>query len=237
MTIPTSPDRAASRRLRVVVTGAGGALGRVVVDTFERAGHAVVSIDRRGDGAVEARGQRVAAGDLVDPDQASAAIGAAADLLGGIDALIHLAGAFAWTPVAESSGALWLHLYAANVQTAFNVIHAALPHLAAGSSVLCVGAASAQPAGAGMAPYAAAKSGVARLVEALSVELRPRAVRVNAVLPGIIDTPANRAAMPHADTSEWTAPAAIADTIAFLASDQARAITGALLPVTAPAGE
>lgn len=83
-----------------------------------------------------------------------------------------------------------------------------------------------------MAPYAAAKGGVARLTEALSLELKPRGVRCNAILPSIIDTPANRSAMPNVDPSEWTSPAAIADALLFLAGDGSRAVSGALLPVT-----
>ena len=85
-----------------------------------------------------------------------------------------------------------------------------------------------------MAAYAASKSAVARLVEALASELTPRRIRVNAILPGIIDTPRNRADMPGADPSSWTSPDAIADVVAFLASKAARAINGALVPTTAP---
>src|SRR3546814_19768233 len=103
------------------------------------------------------------------------------------------------------------------------------------SSDVCssdLGAASAEPAAAGMAPYAAAKAGVARLTEALAEELRPRAIRVNAVLPSIIDTPRNRSDMPDADFNNWVGPAAIADVILFLASPASRAVNGARLPLT-----
>jgi NAD(P)-dependent dehydrogenase (short-subunit alcohol dehydrogenase family) len=95
-----------------------------------------------------------------------------------------------------------------------------------------IGAAAAARAGIGMAAYAASKSGVARLTEALATELKPRRIRVNAVLPSIIDTPANRAAMPAADFTSWVTPGELAHVIAFLLSDEASGITGASIPVT-----
>jgi len=220
--------------LRVVITGAAGALGTAVTDAFVRAGHDVIGIDKYEGGNANPHARWLMAEDLGVAEQARASISTSADLLGGIDVVIHLVGAFAWSPIAASTAALWRDLYAANVETAFNVIHAALPHLRDGSSVLCVGAAAAQPAAAGMAPYAAAKSGVARLVEALSAELRSRSIRVNAILPAIIDTPRNRADMPDADPAQWTSPEAIADVLLFLAGRQSRAISGALIPVSNP---
>lgn len=227
----TSSISSASR-LRVVITGAAGALGTAVVDAFAQVGHEVVAIDLQMETSRDARIRWVPAGDLRIADQARAAVGAAAEMLGEIDAVIHLVGAFAWMPVVESTGELWRDLFADNVETALNVVQAALPHLGHGSSILCVGAAAARRADIGMAPYAAAKGGIARLVEALSAELRSRAVRVNAILPAIIDTPRNRADMPEADPAQWTSPAAIADTLLFLAAPQSRAISGALIPVT-----
>lgn len=163
--------------------------------------------------------------------QTSTLIGEAAAHLGGIDALVHLVGAFQWRPVEESTFADWRRLYAANVETGLSTIQAALPHMASGGAIVTVGAASAQPAGAGMTPYAAAKSAVARLSKALAEELRPRGIRVNSVLPAIIDTPRNRADMPEADPAKWTSPAAIADAIYFLASPASRAVNGADLEV------
>jgi NAD(P)-dependent dehydrogenase (short-subunit alcohol dehydrogenase family) len=108
-----------------------------------------------------------------------------------------------------------------------------LPHLPAQQGrIINVGAAATAKAGAGMGAYTASKAGVAKLTEALAEELKDQAVTVNAVLPSIIDTPANRADMPSADFTRWVAPAALADVILFLASDAARAITGALIPVS-----
>jgi NAD(P)-dependent dehydrogenase (short-subunit alcohol dehydrogenase family) len=108
-----------------------------------------------------------------------------------------------------------------------------LPHLVeSGGAIVNVGAAAAANPATGMAPYTASKAGVAALTASLADELRGRSVRVNAVLPTIIDTPANRADMPDADTSAWVKPSSIARVIAFLISPEAGSITGASVPLS-----
>src|SRR5882724_6842090 len=124
-------------------------------------------------------------------------------------------------------------MYRINLRTVVNSCQAALPHLlqASGGRIVNVGAMGAAKASTGMGPYAAAKAGVAKLTEALADELKDRGVTVNALLPSILDTPRNRLDMPAADFSRWVAPAAIGEVIAFLISDSAGAVTGALIPV------
>ena len=124
-------------------------------------------------------------------------------------------------------------MYALNVTTALNASRAAIPHLTSSGAarIINVGAMGALQAGAGMGAYAASKAGVHRLTEALAVELKGK-ITVNAVLPSIIDTAANRASMPKADFSKWVTPQELAEVILFLASDAAGAVTGALLPVS-----
>lgn len=217
--------------MRLIVTGADGALGTAMVRRLVAGGDRCAALCGDGARADPASG-RFHAGDLADEGDAARAIGAAADWLGGVDALIHLAGGFAWQETASSRLADWRAMFDANLATAVASVNAALPRLPDGGAIVLVGAASAQPAGAGFGPYGAAKAGVARLAEALAAELAPRRIRVNAVLPAIIDTPRNRAEMPDADYTRWTSPDAIADAIAFLASPAARAVNGALLPVT-----
>jgi NAD(P)-dependent dehydrogenase (short-subunit alcohol dehydrogenase family) len=134
--------------------------------------------------------------------------------------------------LAEGGLATWDRMYRINLRTALCSCGGALPHFAGRGRIVNIGAGAATKAGAAMGAYAASKSGVARLTESLAEELRDARVTVNAVLPSIIDTPANRAAMPEADFSKWTSPAAIARVIAFLLSDAAAAVTGALIPVT-----
>jgi len=217
--------------MRILLTGADGALGTVVAQAFRAAGDQVAALHgARADDDVAA--SVFAAGDLSDPIVARDVVARAADHLGGLDAVVHLVGGFKWLTVAESSLEDWRGLFSSNLGTAVATLQAALPHITDGGAIVMVGAASAQPASAGFGPYGAAKAGVARLTEALAAELRPRGVRVNAVLPAIIDTPQNRKDMPDADPATWTSPTAIADVLRFLTSTQARAITGALIPVT-----
>lgn len=123
-------------------------------------------------------------------------------------------------------------MHALNVETALNASRAAIPHLlnSRAARIVNIGATGALQAGPGMGPYAASKAGVHKLTESLAAELKGK-ITVNAVLPSIIDTAANRASMPKADSSEWVAPKELADVILFLASDAASAVTGALLPV------
>jgi len=127
---------------------------------------------------------------------------------------------------------LWQTLFRKNLETTLNVVKAALPCFEAGGAIVTIGAAAAEPSGAGMAAYAASKSAVARLTQSLAAELDESRIRINTLLPSIIDTPANRAAMPDADPANWTHPDAIADVASFLVSPAARAIHGALIPVT-----
>lgn len=217
--------------MRILLTGADGALGTVVAQTFRSAGDQVAALHgARSDDDLAAG--VFAAGDLTDPANARDVVARAADHLGGLDAVVHLVGGFKWLTVADSALEDWRGLFSANLESALATLQAALPRIADGGAIVLVGANSAQPAGAGFGPYGAAKAGVARLTEALAAELRPRGVRVNAVLPAIIDTPQNRKDMPDADPAAWTSPAAIADVLRFLTGPQARAITGALIPVT-----
>lgn len=215
--------------MRVMIAGADGALGRAVLDRCRGAGDEVAALSRR---PVEGRAGEamIHGGDPADERQADAAIGRAVRLLGGVDAHVHLVGAFAWERVEDGAVASCRTMFEANVGTAVSCVRTLLHHMRRGAIVV-VGAQAAQRAAAGFGAYAASKSGVARLTEALAEETGA-GIRVNAVLPQVIDTPRNRADMPDADPSGWTSPAAVADTIHFLTTDAARAINGALVPVT-----
>nr|WP_165388387.1 SDR family NAD(P)-dependent oxidoreductase [Sphingomonas populi] len=218
--------------MKVLISGAAGALGEAVRTVFLQQGAKVSCIARSREGVDSAGASWFACENLADEAAARAAANRAIEAIGGIDALVHVAGAFAWKKVEDSLVDDWRALYSANVETTLVLVRACIPAMRSGASIVAVGAASAEPAGAGMAAYAAAKSGVARLIEALAQELAPRGIRANAVLPSIIDAPRNRADMPGVDPAQWTSPAAIADTISFLAQSGSRAISGALIPVT-----
>ncbi|HEY3028920.1 MAG TPA: SDR family oxidoreductase [Bradyrhizobium sp.] len=218
----------------VVVTGASGALGKVVAEAALARGAKVAGVDHAAS-QIPATSNRIELGcvDLSDAAQAKKAIDTAAAHFGKLDALINIAGAFAFEAVAEGDPKTWQRMYAINVLTALNASRSALPHLAASTSarIVNVGAMAALQAGAGMGPYAASKAGVHRLTEALAAEWKGK-ITVNAVLPSIIDTSANRASMPKSDFSKWVTPQELTEVILFLASDAASAVTGALLPVS-----
>jgi NAD(P)-dependent dehydrogenase (short-subunit alcohol dehydrogenase family) len=217
----------------VIVTGAKGALGRVVADVAAARGALVAGIDHA-PSQDPSTASRIEIGgvDLTDATQAKKAIDAVTAQFGRLDALINIAGGFAYETLAEGDPNTWQRMYALNVMTALNAARAAIPHLAASSAgrIVNVGAMGAIQAGAGMGAYAASKAGVHRLTEALAAEWKGK-ITVNAVLPSTIDTTANRASMPNADFAKWVRPQELADVILFLASEAASAVTGALIPV------
>lgn len=218
---------------RVVVTGAFGALGRVVVETLQQTGSRVVGLDHAAAPADRPAVRVLGDLDLADAEVARRAFSEAAEILGGLDALINIAGGFQWETMAEGSLDTWDHLYRVNVRTAVASSQAALPYLLSSSGrIVNIGANAAMKAATGMGAYAASKAGVARLTEALAEEFKDRGITVNALLPSILDTPANRRDMPDADFSRWVTPHQLAGVIRFLLSEPAAAITGALIPVT-----
>lgn len=217
----------------VVVTGAFGVLGVAVTERARALGARPVAVDYASAPANLRTDPMVIGGvDLSKRDAAEDAMRRAAEAAGRIDALLNIAGGFTWSSLQDSDEATWERMQAINVRTAVNASRAALPHLiASNGAIVNVGSASALKAGAGFGPYAAAKTGVHKLTESLAEEMKGR-VRVNAVLPSVLDTPQNRKDMPKADPSKWVQPDDLAKVMLFLASDDARAITGALVPVT-----
>ena len=215
----------------VVITGASGALGRAAVERARADGAKVVSIDYAP--ASDPSDPLVFGGiDLSKYEIAARVIKEASEKAGAIDALLNIAGGFAMGKLADADDTLWDRMNAINLKTTLHACKAALPHLIAShGAIVNVGAFGALKPGAGMGAYAASKEGVHKLTQSLAAELKGK-VRVNAVLPSTIDTPANRKDMPKADFSTWVAPDDLANAMLFLASEKARAITGALLPVT-----
>jgi NAD(P)-dependent dehydrogenase (short-subunit alcohol dehydrogenase family) len=215
----------------ILVTGAFGALGRAVAAGLAGRGARIIAIDIAPDPGGLAADLVIGEVDLNDATALAAAIAQVEERTDGLAGLVNLAGTFAWETIGGGSLDTWDRLYRVNLRSAVAMSMAALPLLKRnGGAIVNVGAAAAAlPAGPGMAAYAASKAGIAKLTESLAEELKDEGVRVNAVLPTIIDTPANRAAMPQADFSRWLAPAALEKVIAFLLSDNSAAITGACL--------
>lgn len=219
----------------VAITGAFGALGAAVVRAALAEGATVAAIDRAAEphdrsalGTAHVHGG-VDLGDAADAQKTIAAI---ATQHGGLDALVNIAGTFRWETIGDGSLDTWDFLYQTNLRTAVAASKAALPALIERHGrIVNIGAAGAARGELGKGAYAASKAGVARLTESLAEELKDRGVNVNAVLPSIIDTPANRADMPKSDFSRWVTPEQLADVIVFLLSEKASAVNGALIPV------
>jgi NAD(P)-dependent dehydrogenase (short-subunit alcohol dehydrogenase family) len=217
----------------IAVTGAFGALGGAVAKVLSGCGAQVAHLDHApapaGSGALSMGGI-----DLADDAAATAAMTKIVQSAGRLDGLVNIAGGFHFEKLDGGVLETWDSMYRMNLRTAVSCSKAALPHLlkAGSARIVNVGAMGAVKAGAGMGAYAASKAGVAKLTEALAEELKDRGVTVNAVLPSVMDTPRNRIDMPTADFSRWVAPSAMGEVIAFLLSDAAGVVTGALIPVS-----
>jgi NAD(P)-dependent dehydrogenase (short-subunit alcohol dehydrogenase family) len=224
----------------IVVTGGLGALGSIVAETAAKRGAAVALLDYASTvpaGVAERLGANtllIGRVDLTSVAAAETAMASVKSKFGRIDGLLNIAGGFQWDMIADGKLDSWDRMYAINLKTALNACKAVLPYLleSGAGRIINVGAQSALHATSGMGPYAASKSAVHRLTESLADELKLKGVTVNAVLPSTIDTAQNRRDMPQADFSRWVAPADLAAVILFLASDEARAVTGALIPVS-----
>jgi len=221
-----------------IVTGGTGGLGVAVVERLLMAG-ATVIIPYVYQDAFQRLAERLPAVigiqlDLTDETATRSAYTTIANAHGGIDILVNAAGGFAGgEPVHQTSWELWQSQIDINLKTAVISCAAAIPHLITrgGGAIVNVSSRTATQSGANLAAYAAAKRAVLQLTEALAVELRPHNITVNTVLPSVIDTPANRAAMPKANYEVWVKPAEIAEVIHFLVSPAARIISGAAIPV------
>jgi len=224
-----------------MMTGAAGNLGRAVGAAFADLGANLALVDQHRERldqvfGTETERQLFLPANLLEQASVDAAVGKAIGRFKRIDVLCNLAGGFRMGgPVHETAEETWNFLLDVNARTVLNTARAVVPRMLAsgGGKIVNVGAYAAQKGAAGMGAYAASKSAVIRLTESMAAELREKNINVNCVLPTIIDTPENRAAMPGADPRRWIAPQDLASIVLFLASDASRAIHGAAIPVTA----
>jgi NAD(P)-dependent dehydrogenase (short-subunit alcohol dehydrogenase family) len=223
----------------VIVTGAAGALGFAVAQRFARGGAKVALLDLAGD-AVAKKAHELGQGhlgvpcNLLDGEAVQLAVNQVRAKFGRIDVLCNIAGGFRMGPAVHETGAdLWQLMLDMNVNSLMRIASQVVPVMQQqkAGKIVNIGALSALSGKPAMGAYTASKAAVIRLTEAMAMELREQGINVNCVLPSIIDTPANRADMPNADFAKWVTPDALADVIAFLASDAARAVHGAALPV------
>src|SRR4051812_24240393 len=230
----------ASGNRTVIVTGAAGNLGKAVADAFEKQGANLVLVDLKRENLEKAFGSEnerraFAAANLLEAAGATSIVQAALARYGRIDVLCNIAGGFRMgETVHETSEENWDFLFDINARTVLHAVRAVVPHMvsAGGGKIVNIGAFAAQKGVAQMGAYIASKSTVIRMTEAMAAELREKNINVNCVLPTIIDTPENRSAMPKADPAKWVAAGDLANVIVFLASDAARAVHGAAVPVT-----
>jgi NAD(P)-dependent dehydrogenase (short-subunit alcohol dehydrogenase family) len=218
----------------VVVTGAAGALGRAVVAEFRAGGAEVVALDLPSDRLDEVgrqAGVHPVAGELSSREQVRAAW-ERIDGIGAPTALVALAGGFRPSSLADLTEEIWEQMISSNVASVLWCCQEAAPRLAAagGGAIVTVGSKTAVGGPAPVA-HATSKAAVVRMTELLAEELRPQRIRVNAVLPSVIDTPANRTWMSADLAARAVAPEAIAKVIAFLAGPDAAPVSGARVPV------
>ena len=212
---------------KIIVTGSNGTLGRATVEAAQGYGGLVTGFDIsyvKNDGYM----RKV---DLLSRQEIKREV----EALDQVDGLINVAGGFAMgNSTFEENSEEWIAMQDMNVNSLRNVLSAVVPRMvkAKRGSIVNIGAQAAMRGAAYMSSYIVAKSAVMRITESLSEEVNDYGINVNAVLPSIIDTPTNRAEMPEADFSTWVTPASIAEVICFLLSDQAKAINGALIPVS-----
>jgi NAD(P)-dependent dehydrogenase (short-subunit alcohol dehydrogenase family) len=217
-----------------VVTGASGGLGGAVCRACLGVGTTVAGIYRSGDAPVDHPRFLSIHADLTVPEEAAAAIERVRSQAGRLDALIHLAGGFAGGhTTSETSDATWKHMLDLNLNSAFFVMRAAVPALMAvgRGRIVAVGSRTAVEPAARLSAYGVSKAALVALVRTLALELKGSGVTANIVLPSVIDTPGNRAAMPSADPSKWVKPESIASLILWLASDEAADVNGAVIPI------
>lgn len=223
----------------VVVTGAAGALGRAVVSHFESRGDRVAVLDYSDEIIITAfprpsPNRLLVACDLTERNACRVAVNKVREAWGNIDVLCNVAGGFIMgEAVHQTSDETWNALFDLNTRSIIHMASEVVPLMQKqdGGKIVNVSAKAALSGLSNMGAYLASKAAVMRLTESMSQELRHSAINVNCILPGIIDTPRNRADMPDADHDKWVPPSDLAEVIGFLASDAAKAVHGASIPV------
>ena len=218
-----------------LVTGANGGLGTSVTGRLLAAGATVVGI-ARSIAAGEAHDSRFypVSADLTDPEEVRKLITRLAAQFQKIDILVHVMGGFAGgASVAQTDDASWRKMMDLNVNAAFYMFRSVVPVMrdAGCGRIIAIGSRQAVQPAAGVGAYSASKAALVSLVQTVAIENKDKNIRANVILPGTMDTPANRAAMPKANFEKWVRPEHVAELVVLLASDAGADITGAAIPV------
>jgi NAD(P)-dependent dehydrogenase (short-subunit alcohol dehydrogenase family) len=218
-----------------LVTGANGGLGTHVTRALLEAGARVAGLAPHiGQSDFDHPSFIPLAAQINNSESAKAAVDAAVARLGKLDILAHLVGGFAGGKrVDETDDATWQRMFDLNLNSAFQVLRAAISHMRGARSgrIIAIGSRAAVDPGATLAAYNASKAALVSLIRTVALENRDAGITANVILPGTMDTPANRQSDPGADFSKWVQPASVASLIVWLAGDQAKDVTGAVIPV------
>lgn len=219
----------------VLVTGANGGLGSHVAEAFLQAGATVIGTSRRIDqSSFKSKDFTAMPGDLSTGQGARTLVDELAARFGKLDVLVHTVGGFAGgQSVAETDDSTFQNMLEVNLNSVFHILRAAIPHLRKTRTgrIVAIGSRAALEPGAGVGAYSASKAAMVSLIKTVALENRDTGLTANVILPGTIDTPANRKAMPNADFSTWVQPANIANLAVWLSGDAGKEITGAAIPM------
>jgi NAD(P)-dependent dehydrogenase (short-subunit alcohol dehydrogenase family) len=217
--------------MAILITGANGGLGKAVVEAFLATGATVYGADRAWKNQPHSNPKfHPVEADLMQ----AAECDRVAKLASPVDGLVHLVGGFGGGhPVAETPDETWEQMLGLNLRSAYSMFRAVLPGMvkAGKGRMVAVGARAALEPMANFAAYSVSKAAVVALVKTVALEVKDSGVTANVILPSVIDTPANRAAMPSADPSKWVTPESIANLLVWLVSDAARDVNGAAIPI------
>jgi NAD(P)-dependent dehydrogenase (short-subunit alcohol dehydrogenase family) len=218
-----------------LVTGANGGLGTHVTNALLDAGFAVVGLAPKILQSDFGQSNFTALPAVLDNlDAAKKAAGAVVARFGAIDVLAHLVGGFAGgQTIADTDDATFQRMFDMNLNSAFHMLRAVIPHMrnAKAGRIIAIGSRAAEAPGATVGAYSASKAALVSMIRTVAVENKDAGITANVILPGTMDTPANRKAMPGADVSQWVQPASVASLIVWLAGDAGKDVTGAAIPV------
>jgi len=219
----------------VLVTGANGGLGTYVTQAFLDAGATVVGTSRKIQAPdFDHPNFSAMPGDISSREAAKALLDQLAARFGKLDVLAHTVGGFAGgQSIAETDDATFLRMLEVNVNATFHLLGATLPLLrkTGNARIVAIGSRQALEPGANVGAYSASKAAMVSLINTVALENKDRGITANVILPGTMDTPGNRKAMPNEDFSKWVQPAAVASLMVWLAGDAGKDVNGAVIPV------
>jgi NAD(P)-dependent dehydrogenase (short-subunit alcohol dehydrogenase family) len=218
-----------------LVTGANGGLGTHVTKALLDAGFMVVGLAPRIQQSDFDHPNFIAfPASLSNLDAAKKAVGSVIARCGKIDVLAHLVGGFAGgKSVAETDDATWQRMFDANLNSTFHILRAVIPEMrqAGRGRIIAIGSRAAEDPGPKVGAYSASKAALVSLMKTVALENKDAGITANVILPGTMDTPANRKDMPGADVSTWVQPVSVASLIVWLAGDAGKDVTGAAIPL------